>query len=155
MLRLWDKLESQLKAKYPALQIVGKRPSMFRRLNDAEGQQLIDEIKSSGAQLVMVGIGCPRQEVWAFEFKDRLSMPVLAVGAAFAFHAGELAQAPAWMQDRGLEWLYRFTREPVRLWKRYVLLNPAYLSLLALQALRVLTLKPSRGQQPREQMLYG
>ncbi len=150
-----DKLETQLKTKYPALKIVGKRPSMFRRLTAAESQELVDEIKSSGAQIVMVGIGCPRQEVWAFEFKDRLCMPVLAVGAAFAFHAGELAQAPAWMQDRGLEWLYRFTREPMRLWKRYVLLNPAYLSLLALQATRVLTLKPSRGQQPREQMLYG
>ena len=150
-----DKLESQLTAKYPPLTIVGKRPSMFRRLNDLESQQLIEEIQASGAQMVMVGIGCPRQEVWAFEFKDRLSMPVLAVGAAFAFHAGELAQAPAWMQDRGLEWLYRFTREPMRLWKRYVLLNPAYLSLLALQATRLLTLKPSRGQQPREQMLYG
>lgn len=150
-----DKLEAKLTAQYPAIKIVGKRPSMFRRLNEPESQQLIDEIKASGAQIVMVGIGCPRQEVWAFEFKDRLSMPVLAVGAAFAFHAGELAQAPAWMQDRGLEWLYRFTREPMRLWKRYVLLNPAYLSLLALQATRLLTLKPSRGQQPREPMLFG
>lgn len=149
------KLESQLTSKYPALRIVGKRPSMFRQLNEAEGRQLVEEIKASGAQIVMVGIGCPRQEVWAFEFKDQLSLPVLAVGAAFAFHAGELAQAPAWMQDRGLEWLYRFTREPLRLWKRYVLLNPAYLSLLALQATRLLTLKPSRGQPPREPKLYG
>jgi exopolysaccharide biosynthesis WecB/TagA/CpsF family protein len=149
------KLESQLTGKYPGLKIVGKRPSMFRRLSEAESDQLIADIKASGAQITMVGIGCPRQEVWAFEFKDRLSMPVLAVGAAFAFHAGELAQAPRWMQDRGLEWLYRFTREPGRLWKRYVLLNPAYLSLLALQATRLLTLKPSRGQPPREPMLYG
>ncbi len=150
-----DKLEARLTAKYPDLKIVGKRPSMFRRISDEESQQLVEEIQASGAQIVMVGIGCPRQEVWAFEFKDRLSMPVLAVGAAFAFHAGELAQAPAWMQDRGLEWFYRFTREPLRLWKRYVLLNPAYLSLLALQATRLLTLKPSRGIPPRERMLYG
>ena len=150
-----DKLAAELTKKYPALKIVGKRPSMFRRLNAEESQQLIDEIRGSGAQIVMVGIGCPRQEVWAFEFKDRLSMPVLAVGAAFAFHAGELAQAPAWMQDRGLEWLFRFTREPLRLWRRYVLLNPAYLSLLALQATRLLTLKPTRGQPPREPMRYG
>ncbi|MCC6511136.1 MAG: WecB/TagA/CpsF family glycosyltransferase [Pirellulaceae bacterium] len=150
-----DKLEDQLTAKYPNLSIVGKRPSMFRRLNEAESISLVNDIKGSGADITMVGIGCPRQEVWAFEFKNQLSMPVLAVGAAFAFHAGELAQAPAWMQDRGLEWLYRFTREPARLWKRYVLLNPAYLSLLALQATRLLTLKPSRGQPPRNQMLYG
>lgn len=150
-----SKLEAQLTSQFPLLKIVGKRPSMFRRMNDAESQHLIEEIHASGAHMVMVGIGCPRQEVWAFEFKDRLSMPVLAVGAAFAFHAGELAQAPAWMQDRGLEWLYRFTREPSRLWKRYVLLNPAYLSLLALQATRLLTLKPSRGEPPRQRMLYG
>jgi N-acetylglucosaminyldiphosphoundecaprenol N-acetyl-beta-D-mannosaminyltransferase len=150
-----SKLESRLKLAFPKLRIAGARPSMFRRLNGAESQALVEEIKASQADITMVGIGCPRQEIWAYEYKDQLSMPVLAVGAAFAFHAGELAQAPAWMQARGLEWLYRFTREPSRLWKRYVLLNPAYLSLLALQATRVLTLRPTRGQPPRDLKLFG
>lgn len=150
-----DKLEARLTQLFPQLRIVGKRPSKFRQLNDAERQELVEAIRASGARVTMVGIGCPRQEVWAYEFKQELSMPVLAVGAAFAFHAGELAQAPAWLQARGLEWLFRFSREPARLWKRYVFLNPAYLGLLALQAARVLTLKPSRGRQPRDPLIYG
>lgn len=150
-----DKLEARLTERFPQLRIAGKRPSKFRQLSVQERAELMQEIQQSGAQLTMVGIGCPRQEVWAYEFKEELAMPVLAVGAAFAFHAGELSQAPAWLQARGLEWLYRLTREPQRLWKRYVLLNPAYLGLLALQATRVLTLKPSRGQQPQEPLIYG
>jgi len=77
------------------------------------------------------------------------------VGAAFAFHAGELSQAPAWMQDYGLEWLYRFASEPRRLWRRYALLNPAYLGLLALQLTHLCTLDPSRGIEPQSELLYG
>lgn len=150
-----DKLEARLTRQFPGLQIAGKRPSMFRRMDSNERRELIDQIKTSGAKLTMVGIGCPRQEVWAFEFKEELQMPVLAVGAAFAFHAGELSQAPIWMQKRGLEWLYRFTREPIRLWKRYLFLNPAYLSLIALQRLHLLTLKPARGLEPTEPLMYG
>ena len=150
-----ETLATQLTGNFPKLRIAGKRPSRFRRLDQQERHEFVAEIKSSGAMITMVGIGCPRQEVWAYEFKDELSMPVLAVGAAFAFHAGQLAQAPSWMQDRGLEWLYRLTREPQRLWKRYVLLNPAYLGLLALQASRLLTLKPSRGRQPADPLVYG
>ena len=148
-------LSQRLRLQFPQLQIAGSRPSLFRRLSTDERQALIAEIKASGAMITMVGIGCPRQEVWTYEFKDELCMPVLAVGAAFAFHAGQLAQAPDWMQARGLEWLYRFSREPMRLWKRYVLLNPAYLTLLALQALGLLTLKPARGQRPNAPLVYG
>jgi N-acetylglucosaminyldiphosphoundecaprenol N-acetyl-beta-D-mannosaminyltransferase len=150
-----DKLEHRLRELYPEIRVTGKCPSKFRTLESGERDELIQKIVESGAAITLVGIGCPRQEVWAFEFRERLSMPVMAVGAAFAFHAGELAQAPAWMQDRGLEWLYRLTREPTRLWRRYVLLNPAYVSLLALQLIRLLTLHPSRGVQPTEEILYG
>ena len=109
-------LSQKLEECFPEIRIVGKCPSKFRTLDRSERDQLIEEIRASGADITLVGIGCPRQEVWAFEFREQLSMPVMAVGAAFAFHAGELAQAPTWMQDRGLEWLYRFTREPTRLW---------------------------------------
>ncbi|MCA9133760.1 MAG: WecB/TagA/CpsF family glycosyltransferase [Planctomycetales bacterium] len=149
------KLERRLGEHFPELRIVGRRPSQFRQLTPEEGEALVAEIRDSGAQITMVGIGCPRQEVWAFEFRQQLSMPVLAVGAAFAFHAGELSQAPAWMQERGLEWFYRWTREPQRLWKRYLLLNPAYVSLLGLQWLRLLTLRPHRGIPPSEEARYG
>jgi N-acetylglucosaminyldiphosphoundecaprenol N-acetyl-beta-D-mannosaminyltransferase len=150
-----NRLATSLRERFPKIIIAGSRPSKFRTLNPQERDELIAEIQASGAAITLVGIGCPRQEVWAFEFREQLSMPVMAVGAAFAFHAGELAQAPAWMQDRGLEWLYRLSREPTRLWKRYVLLNPAYVSLLALQLIRLMTLQPSRGIKPDSEILYG
>lgn len=150
-----EKLSQRLCEQFPKLQIVGLEPSRFRSLTEAERDELIVKIHRSGAAITLVGIGCPRQEVWAYEFRERLSMPVMAVGAAFAFHAGELKQAPAWMQDRGLEWLYRLTREPLRLWQRYLILNPAYVTLLSLQWLRLVTLKPARGEQPTAEILYG
>jgi exopolysaccharide biosynthesis WecB/TagA/CpsF family protein len=74
----------------------------------------------------MVGLGCPRQEVFAYENAQRLSMPVLAVGAAFEYHAGLQSEPPAWMQAHGLQWLYRLGQDPKRLWRRYVILNPRY-----------------------------
>lgn len=150
-----EKLSSRLREMFPSIKIVGRCPSKFRTLAPNERDELVQQIRESGADITLVGIGCPRQEVWAFEFREQLSMPVMAVGAAFAFHAGELSQAPAWMQNRGLEWLYRFTREPVRLWKRYMLLNPTYVSLLALQWLKLCTLRAERGTPPSEEILYG
>ena len=78
-------------------------------------------------------MGCPRQEVWAYEYRDLLNLPILAIGAAFDFHAGILPQAPKLMQDFGLEWLFRLIQEPKRLWQRYLFLNPLYLWNLSLQ----------------------
>lgn len=147
--------EDNLVAKYPGLQIAGRRASQFRTLSCEERDALVDEIKKSGAQITLVGIGCPRQEVWAYEFKDALSMPVLAVGAAFAFHAGLLDQAPSWMQSRGLEWFYRLTKEPKRLWRRYMYLNPLYASLLAAQWMRLWRPRVDNTTPPSNQVLYG
>jgi N-acetylglucosaminyldiphosphoundecaprenol N-acetyl-beta-D-mannosaminyltransferase len=140
--------------RFPVLKIAGMEPSRFRRLNAGEKAELVERIRNSGATITFAGLGCPRQEVWAYEFRDALSMPILAVGAAFPFFAGEVPQAPQWMQDRGLEWLFRLVAEPKRLWRRYVLLNPAYLTLLALQVMRVS--RPStEGALPRQELLYG
>jgi N-acetylglucosaminyldiphosphoundecaprenol N-acetyl-beta-D-mannosaminyltransferase len=150
-----EKLTRKLNEMYPGVVIAGAHPSRFRQLTPVEWDRLVEDIKSSGAKITLVGIGCPRQEVWAFELRERLSMPVLAVGAAFSFHAGELSQAPQWMQAKGLEWLYRLTCEPSRLWRRYVFLNPAFLALLALQWCRLLTLSPERGSPPSETKRYG
>ena len=152
---LLDELSASLQAKFPNLIIAGTRASKFRQLNHAEKGELISEVKRSGARITFVGLGCPRQEVFVYEFADELSMPMLAVGAAFAFHAGRLSQAPNWMQDRGLEWLYRFTCEPIRLWKRFLLLNPAYLTLLGLQAIGIFQPNLERTIEPREELLYG
>lgn len=130
-----EALRDNLKAQFPGLIIAGMEPSRFRRVDDDENAAILDAIRASGAKLVFAGLGCPRQEVWAFENSAALSMPVVAVGAAFDFHAGLLSQAPGWMQDRGLEWLYRLAVEPRRLWRRYVLLNPAFCWHVGLQYL--------------------
>lgn len=132
-----ERLVTNLRSRFPALQVAGAEPSRFRRLSAAEREEVVERIRASGARVVFVGLGCPRQEVWAFEYRDRLSIPVLAVGAAFDFHAGTLAQAPPVLQRYGLEWLYRLWREPRRLWRRYLLLNPAYLAAVGLEWLRI------------------
>jgi exopolysaccharide biosynthesis WecB/TagA/CpsF family protein len=132
-----DPLQIRLKEQFPKLIIAGAEPSKFRKLTDVESDDLASRIRQSGAKLAFVGLGCPRQEVWAYEMGDRVKMPIFAVGAAFPFHAGTLPQAPQWMQNGGLEWLYRLRSEPKRLWRRYVYLNPAYLLLLGLQYARL------------------
>ena len=87
--------------------------------------------------------------------RERLKMPSIAVGAAFAFHAGMLEQAPPWMQKRGLEWLFRLTREPGRLWKRYFTTNPAFLTRLVLQKIGILRGRTDTGTKPTEEILFG
>ena len=129
-------------------------PSNFRRLTPTEKEVLAEKIIASGAGLVFVGLGCPRQEIFVFEFRDLLPMPILAVGAAFPFLAGQLPQAPPWMQRAGLEWLFRLAIEPKRLWRRYLFLNPAYLCLLGLQALKISRF-PTEGRAPVAELLHG
>ena len=144
-----------LTQRFEGLRIVGKRASAFRQINEEERDELAAEIQASGAQMCFVGLGCPRQEIFAYEMKPHLSMPLIAVGAAFAFHAGMLQQAPPWMQNAGLEWLFRLTREPSRLWRRYLYLNPAYVSLLTLQKLGLYRKTETDGQPPEKDLLFG
>jgi N-acetylglucosaminyldiphosphoundecaprenol N-acetyl-beta-D-mannosaminyltransferase len=145
----------RLVQRFPSLRVAGMRASRFRQLTEAERDELVKEINGSGAGLCFVGLGCPRQEVFAFEMRDRVHMPLIAVGAAFAFHAGLLEQAPPWMQRNGLEWLFRLTREPKRLWRRYVYLNPAFVTLLALQRLGLYKARTDRGTKPTQEILFG
>ena len=147
-------LRRNLGERFPTLVVAGSAPSRFRRLTPAERDEVAAEVRGSGAAITFVALGCPRQEVFAYEMREPLGMPVLAVGAAFPFHAGVLPQAPRYLQDRGLEWLYRLTREPRRLWRRYLLLNPAYLTLLACQLARLRTFPPD-GPPPTGELLYG
>jgi exopolysaccharide biosynthesis WecB/TagA/CpsF family protein len=109
--------------------------SKFRLAQPGEDAEIAARIRNSGARLVLVGLGCPRQEVFAYAMRPLLDMPLLAVGAAFDYHAGQLRKPPEWMQRRGLEWLWRLGLEPRRLWRRYLILNPAYLARLAAQKL--------------------
>ena len=128
-----DKLVPALEQMFPALKIAGVEASKFRPATPGEDAEIAERIKASGARIVLVGLGCPRQEIFTYAMRPLLDMPLLAVGAAFDYHAGLLKNPPAWMQKYALEWLWRFGLEPRRLWKRYVLLNPAYLARLAAQ----------------------
>lgn len=147
-------LTQSLRQRFPSIRIAGAEPSKFRQLSGEEKTELAARIVSSGASITMVGLGCPRQETFAYEFREALSMPILSVGAAFPFLAGLVPQAPVWMQDRGLEWLFRLRAEPRRLWRRYVYLNPVYLLLVALQACR-LSQFPTDGRLPMGETLPG
>jgi exopolysaccharide biosynthesis WecB/TagA/CpsF family protein len=153
--QLLDDLETQLLARFPSLRIAGKLASRFRTISPAEKLDIIDTILDSGAGITMVGLGCPRQEVWAYEFKNQLNMPVLAVGAAFNFHAGQLDQAPPILQKYGLEWAYRLFKEPKRLWQRYLILNPYYVYLLFLQWTGLRKFDPESTIVPQREILYG
>jgi exopolysaccharide biosynthesis WecB/TagA/CpsF family protein len=132
-----DRLVPRLQERYPALKIAGREASKFRTARPGEAEEIAARIAGSGARIALVGLGCPRQEVFTYAMRPRLSMPLLAVGAAFDYHAGTLRHPPEWMQRRGLEWLWRLFLEPARLWRRYLLLNPAYLGRLAAQRLHV------------------
>jgi exopolysaccharide biosynthesis WecB/TagA/CpsF family protein len=132
-----EKFVGNLRQRFPKLVIAGAETSKFRRLTDEEKLALSRRIIDSGAKGVIVGLGCPRQEVWAYEYRNLVRMPILAVGAAFDFHAGTLKQAPGYLQDRGLEWLYRLVQEPKRLWRRYLVYNTLYIFHLGLQLFRL------------------
>jgi len=136
--RLVDKLLERL----PALKIAGMEPSKFRTAEPGEPERIAARINDSGAQIVLVGLGCPRQEVFVYALRDLVQAPMLAVGAAFDYHAGQLRNPPPWMQARGLEWLWRLGLEPRRLWRRYLLLNPAYLMRLIAQKIKLWRASP-------------
>ncbi len=120
-------LARRLRERFAGLQIVGASSPPFRELTDAENEREIAAINASGADVVWVGTGQPKQEVWMHEMRSRLQPALLVgVGAAFDFHAGLISQAPPWMQRNGLEWTYRLSREPRRLWRRYARYNPRF-----------------------------
>jgi N-acetylglucosaminyldiphosphoundecaprenol N-acetyl-beta-D-mannosaminyltransferase len=128
------KLTENMRARFPGLVVAGAEPSKFRTTTEAERQEIAQRIVESGARITFVGLGCPRQEVFAFEYRELLAMPVIAVGAAFDFHAGLAKEPPAWVQRYGLQWLHRLAGDPKRLWRRYVLLNPRFVARVAGQA---------------------
>lgn len=150
-----EKLTINLTRRFPRLVIAGSQPSKFRQVTADEQSEIAESIKKSGASIVMVGLGCPRQETWVFEYRDLLPMPMLAVGAAFDFHAGMLSQAPPWLQKRGLEWLYRLAKEPGRLWKRYAVTNSLYIIYVALQYTRLRKRDIEQGALSVPRMRFG
>ncbi|MFK7988547.1 MAG: WecB/TagA/CpsF family glycosyltransferase [Sandaracinaceae bacterium] len=147
-------LQERMRARFEGLRIAGATPSRFRPLSDAETRSMRAAVRDSDAAMVFVGLGCPRQEVFAYEHRDALGVPIIAVGAAFDFHAGTLLQAPAWMGDRGLEWLFRWAQEPRRLFDRYTRVNAHYAGRVCLQSLGLRTYDPL-GRFPRAPKRYG
>src|SRR5215211_1342953 len=129
-----ERLTTRLRERFPGLRIAGGWSPPFRELSEEELDELAGRINASGADVVWVGTGQPKQEKWMARMRGRLEAPVLGgVGAAFDFHAGTLPQAPPWMQRAGLEWSYRLAREPRRLWRRYTRYNPRFVAAFARQ----------------------
>jgi N-acetylglucosaminyldiphosphoundecaprenol N-acetyl-beta-D-mannosaminyltransferase len=127
-------LTANLLDRHEGLQLAGGWSPPHRELTDAELDAVAARIDAARPDVVWVGIGVPKQEKWMAAMRERLAAPVLiGVGAAFDFHAGLVAQAPAWMQRRGLEWLFRLVQEPRRLWKRYARHNPRFVAGFAKQ----------------------
>lgn len=119
-------LEAALRSTYPGLRIVGLHSPPFRALTAEEDAADVARINASGAHLVMTGLGCPKEDRWMHAHRGRVHAVMLGIGAGIDFHAGTVVRAPAWMRDHGLEWLFRLTQEPRRLWKRYLVHNTLF-----------------------------
>lgn len=119
-------IKSWLALEFPHLRVAGTISPPFRPLFPAEDKAVVRHINHSGARVVFVGLGCPKQELWMAEHRNRIQAVMIGVGAAFDYHAGTLKRAPLWMQQHGLEWLYRLYAEPRRLWKRYLVSNTMF-----------------------------
>ncbi len=128
-------LMAVLNEKYPSLDIRYFHSPPFRPLSLAEDETVIREINTTGCRLLFVGLGCPKQERWMAEHRSKIQAVMIGVGAAFDFYAGTKRQAPSWMQKSGLEWLFRLSQEPGRLWQRYLYHNPRFMILIMGQLL--------------------
>ena len=136
-------LEQRMRAALPGLVIAGRRSPPFRTPTTQEDEADVAAINASGAGVVWVSLGCPKQELWMAAHAGRVHAVMIGVGAAFDFHAGTVLRAPAWMRRNGLEWLHRLASEPRRLWRRYLVTN----TLFVWGALRQLWAGPRRSVQ--------
>ena len=128
-------LQSGLHQRFPTLHIAGSFSPPFRESTIAEDQAQIAAINSSGAGVVFVSLGCPKQELWMAARRGQVQAVMVGVGAAFDFHAGTILRAPSWMRKAGLEWLHRLLQEPRRLWRRYLVTNTLFILRAARQLL--------------------
>lgn len=124
-----EKLKAALCERFPRLRIAGMESPPFRALTADEHAAVDERVHASGAAIVLIGLGCPKQELFAAAHRDTMQAVQLCVGAAFDFHAGMSRMAPAWMQTLGLEWLFRLCCEPRRLWKRYLVGNSMFVKM--------------------------
>jgi N-acetylglucosaminyldiphosphoundecaprenol N-acetyl-beta-D-mannosaminyltransferase len=125
-----DQLGARLREAFPSLKLAGVWAPPFRALTPEEDARVTGIIQASGAQIVFVAMGCPKQEAWIAQHRERIPAVMIGVGAAFDYHAGLIRRAPRWMQRAGLEWLYRLVCEPGRLWRRYLVTNTLFVAFL-------------------------
>lgn len=129
------KLRKRLALEFPALRVAGAASPPFRTLTVQEDADHVREINASGAGVVFISLGCPKQELWMHAHRGKVNAVMVGVGAAFDFHAGILDRAPVWVREAGLEWLHRLSREPQRLWRRYLVTNTLFIVRAAAQLL--------------------
>lgn len=130
-----DRIRKRLELEHPRLAIAGMESPPFRPLTESEQQALIEKINGSGAQMVFVALGCPKQERWMHFHKEKILAPMVGLGGAFPVYAGVQRRAPLWVQRAGLEWVFRLLQDPGRLWKRYWGTNLPFMWLAARQLL--------------------
>jgi N-acetylglucosaminyldiphosphoundecaprenol N-acetyl-beta-D-mannosaminyltransferase len=131
-------LMKRMQARYTGLNVVFSYSPPFCEMRREEDLDVVERINRSGARILFVGLGCPKQEIWMAEHRGKVKSVMIGVGAAFDFHAGRKPQAPAWMQKTGLEWIFRLFTEPRRLWKRYLYHNPRFVLLAVADLLGLL-----------------
>jgi N-acetylglucosaminyldiphosphoundecaprenol N-acetyl-beta-D-mannosaminyltransferase len=132
-----EQLAASLQRRFPGGRIAGFYSPPYRALTVDEDEAVIKMINSAAPDVLWIGLGCPKQERWMWEHRESIRTPVmLGVGQAFDIHAGALGQAPRWMRNHGLEWLFRLCSEPGRLWKRYLVTNTDFLLALASERFR-------------------
>lgn len=131
-----DEIIARAKTDFPRLRIVYAYSPPFRALTADEDREITARINEANPDILFMGLGCPKQENWMAAHKDRLKCVMLGVGASFDFFAGNVRESPEWIGNLGLEWLFRLTQEPKRLWRRYLILNPRFVRLAALQLLK-------------------
>lgn len=141
--KILEKMRKKLEQKFPQLQIAGMEPLPFRPLTPQEDAEIIDKIHRSGAGIVLVSLGCPKQEYWMHQHANKIEAVMIGLGGVFPVLAGVQKRAPLWIRQLGLEWLYRLVQEPRRLWGRYKTTIPPFIW-LALKQLLVLKLQPVR-----------
>jgi N-acetylglucosaminyldiphosphoundecaprenol N-acetyl-beta-D-mannosaminyltransferase len=131
-----DRLAESLKHRFPSMQIVGTYSPAFRPLSKEEDEEIVAMISRAAPDVLWVGLGAPKQERWMHEHKNKLSAPVMvSIGAAFDMLSGRKKQAPRWMREHGLEWLFRFCQEPRRLWRRYLIYGTQFIFYVVLESL--------------------
>lgn len=141
------KIKARTKFEYPSLHISGALSPPFRPLSKNEDSSIVESINSSGADIVMVALGCPKQEAWMAEHKGKINAVMIGLGGAFPVYAGIQKRAPVWMQKCSLEWLYRLCQEPGRLFKRYLVTNTLFIILIIKEYFRIRVFHKTRRAQ--------